>query len=185
MPEYQPRGRELTWPQPWEGIGYDWTAGCRVQYLAAVTPGMIAAAKQDLIETLAKQPHAFWCFEWAARQLASEFNLPAHLARKLLRDTPGSAMPQPNVWCAAGVAASWPDRKATALNAIPNDSTLTHAEISEAVKAEVDATTCYCALVTLTDTDKTIVCLQDDKTDEPRFCRAKPGGLRASYTVLG
>lgn len=183
MPEFHPRGPEFHPPQPWEYLSpaTDWTADCRERYMTDVDPAQVAAAVRDVVGTLERQPHTFWCFGEEVERLAGTFNIPHHIARRLLRDAPGAAMPQAGVWCPRAIAGDWQRVKREVFNALSRDRTMTYTEVCTALEPAIDQATVYAALVRLCNGDRWVVGLQDSTDDEMQFVVARPRGDRASY----
>jgi hypothetical protein len=167
-------------PQPWDGIGADWY--CRERRPANVYTAEAEAATADLIDTLTMKPDAYWLRPAAERELVVKYQISAATSRQLMRDCPGSASPEPEVWCAVAAAPLWYDFKRKVREALPADALMTLEEIAAAMKA--DAGSVLAALAVLCDRDGSAVCIQDDGDQAPRFVRARPGGARASYSDL-
>ena len=160
MAEFQPRGREIhRLPRPWPGLGMhrstpevfgcvypgqsagnpaDWYGDAREKFMTEVDPANVEAAGQDLVATLTERPTTFWCIGAAEGELADKYSIPRHLARQLMRDCPGAAVPQPNVWCSKSAAGDWIIRKARVLAEVRSDALLTFDELASAVSPDVD-----------------------------------------------
>lgn len=184
MPEFDPRGREFTWPQPWEHLSpeTDWTVGCREQYLVVVDPAQVAAAAQDLVATLKREPGTYWAFGAAVLELAGAYNITHRTARRLLLDAPGSAAPQQGVWCAAGAGGDWQQVKRTVFGVLARDRVMTFDQVCASLAPEINQTTVYCALERLVNADRSAVALRDNPIDEVCYTVARPRGHRADYT---
>jgi hypothetical protein len=109
-------GLHLRWPEPWEGIGAGWYADCREH--SAPFNYATSDAGRAVLALLDEQPPSFWTAHVAEAIGRDHKTQPSNVRRDMLRLAHTSKAALVNgdgqVWCAASIAAAWPDLKARA-----------------------------------------------------------------------
>ena len=152
MPEFDPRGIEYRWPEPWERIGDHWLLGCREHRPTDPNDPGTQAAMHHLAAALAETPNVYWHVALLASALAGTHGISTTGARQLLRSHPGSVLVEDgSVWCTGAAAPGWQGFRRRVLEALPLDQLRTYDEVCAAVGEPERSTSVHAALYALAE----------------------------------
>ncbi len=133
-------GLGFSWPEPWSGIGLDWTAGCREKYTPASPPDAVARARADLVAALDANPATYFQRVVIEQAIRQQYRLDAVVVRTLISSCPGSASLSGAIWCAQGAVDGFGAAQQAVLDAIPAEQKITAPALTAAVAPGVDET---------------------------------------------